>query len=340
MVQISSIERKLVKLEQEKTQEINVLSTEELNNESKSFARLCFDNTSNSIENSLSYDVEKKCNLQAHTSNFISRNDLSVFNNLTIRQISPKLPKWGGNIMLDFTHTDDFDGLEIRNSCTIDYILLGFWISSKISAPIASLMTKQLENNDLINSIIRIIHCIDAEEWNRAKTLWILEVLDMKPNNNNFFDLLGTEFEFFSKYLRFFQEIKFSCTSCSFSMTMKDLYFFKKNDVLNFSIFNTDSCKFCKIDLNHDGFIQTPFWLVVESLYNDSLEPILFTDVPKNFSYKDQNFQLLFGTMHSNLHFTSFFYLKNSFYYFDDLNHPMKARIPKKSILTTVYFLC
>ena len=42
--------------------------------------------------------------------------------------------------------------------------------------------------------------------------------------------------------------------------------------------------------------------------------------------------------MHKINHFTSVFLINGKFYFFDDLNHPMKSRIPKNSVITTLFF--
>ena len=83
-----------------------------------------------------------------------ARNQSKSSNNITMRFISPRLPTWGGEIEMESSCSDCIQCLEITNTCTIDYILIGFWISSKLSAPIRYLMNKDSNNNELENAIV------------------------------------------------------------------------------------------------------------------------------------------------------------------------------------------
>ena len=261
------------------------------------------------------------------------------FGDITMRQISSRLPYWGGQIKSNLSVNNIFNGLEIENTCTIDYFLLGFWISSKISAPIANLtVNKHQTKNALEDIIIQVIEFIEAEEWDCAKSEWILKVVKLNPNNKFMFNLFGTEYDFISKFIQTFQEIRYTCASCSYSVIRKDFTISKKNDELYFSLFDNQNCGRCNINLRNDGFIRTPYWLVVDSLYNESLEEIFYTDIPKSFTFNQKKFSLLLSTMHKINHFTSVFLINGKFYFFDDLNHPMKSRIPKNSVITTLFF--
>ena len=162
----------------------------------------------------------------------------------------------------------------------------------------------------------------------------------MTPTNNSF-SLFGSEFDFFSKYLRYFQEIKYTCDSCSRSVIRKEFTFTKKNDILNFSLFNTEKFETCNIDFKNFGFIQTPFWLYAESLYKkESFEQIFHKDIPQSFTFINHTFKLLFCTMNSNAHFTSVFLIDNTFFFFNNFkSSSMTTRIPKEPIITTVFFL-
>ena len=88
------------------------------------------------------------------------------------------MPRWGGQINVD---AEDFDEQEfvqyqqyrcknITNSCSIDYFLFGLWYSKQLTINAYSFNLKNL----ILNKLDKIISLIDKNEWDRAKTFWIL----------------------------------------------------------------------------------------------------------------------------------------------------------------------
>ena len=69
----------------------------------------------------------------------------------------------------------DYNGLGIKNTCTIDYFLLALWSSHFFSSKVRYIFNAR-ESEEFIKIVKKIIDLIDMEipNWNRAKTLWIL----------------------------------------------------------------------------------------------------------------------------------------------------------------------
>ena len=66
----------------------------------------------------------------------------SFTNNISFREFSSHIPKWGGVIETfeedfesqnDFSKCSEYRNLTFNNTCTIDYFLLGMWSISKVS---------------------------------------------------------------------------------------------------------------------------------------------------------------------------------------------------------------
>ena len=64
------------------------------------------------------------------------------------------------------------------------------------------------------NDFSTIISLIGANEWDKAKTIWVLIVCRMKPNDELCFSLFNTEFEAFIKHFIDYQAVQFYCENC------------------------------------------------------------------------------------------------------------------------------
>jgi hypothetical protein len=107
---------------------------------------------------------------------------LSSFeNNISFREFTAHIPKWGGVIDINendfFTKSDfskyfDYRNIVFNNTCTIDYFLLGMWCISKLSS--CTSLKKYNENSHItIKYLRKIVDLIDEDDWDRARTLWI-----------------------------------------------------------------------------------------------------------------------------------------------------------------------
>ena len=195
------------------------------------------------------------------------------------------------------------------------------WAISKLSSQATEALHMLSNDSCMVHILSKIIKLIDAHEWNRARTLWILAVLKLKPENL-IFSLFGLESEFFVDQFLSFQERIFHCVICNKQSESKNEFYLKK-DVLNDKLVIYDGleqlCKSCKT-LIVGKFKTTPFCIFVQLLNQiDFIETLLIDDKTFNlisFSLRSRQHQEI-------PHFKSIFYLQKSFYEVDDL-YPQK----------------
>ena len=84
------------------------------------------------------------------------------------------------------------------NTCTIDYFLFAIWCVSKVSSESIKCLNILANENQIARYLIKIIDLIDTFQWNRARSLWILPILQLKPENWKF-SLFGQQSTFFGK---------------------------------------------------------------------------------------------------------------------------------------------
>ena len=252
----------------------------------------------------------------------------NVGNNITFREFTAHIPSWGGiitPIQTDFDTNDEFAmclefrNLEFNQTCTIDYFLLAFWCTSKIS----NKEIETIETSAVLNKTSRYLHkiikLIDIFEWDRARTLWILAILEIKPDNW-IFSLFGHQSEFLVNNFLPFQELIYICSSCNLSLKPKNEFYFKKdvNGKLCLDEELNRQCKSCSNPI-FGKFKTNPFCLFIQ--LHDKIN---FMELPSTITIDNQVFNLLCFTFSSNnknvSHFKSMFYLQKSFYEVDDLN--------------------
>ena len=150
---------------------------------------------------------------------------------VSVLNFSSILPTWGGNIVLN---SDDqlklFNNFKIIDTCTIDYFLLAISYSSIINVQIKNYLnnsTRLDKTNSLKSKLNEIVNLILQNEWNKAKTIWILNVLKLEPKRRCF-STFGDEFDFYIKHVKELQLLNYTCSnrSCRNSVhTNDELYF-------------------------------------------------------------------------------------------------------------------
>ena len=149
----------------------------------------------------------------------------------SVLNFSSILPTWGGNIVLN---SDDqlklFNNFKIIDTCTIDYFLLAISYSSIINVQIKNYLnnsTRLDKTNSLKSKLNEIVNLILQNEWNKAKTIRILNVLKLEPKRRCF-STFGDEFDFYIKHVKELQLLNYTCSnrSCRNSVhTNDELYF-------------------------------------------------------------------------------------------------------------------
>jgi hypothetical protein len=283
---------------------------------------------------SKSYDSKTKTiSLSQISKNFKSE----IENDVRFKEFTSKIPKWGGNIEVKEEDYDEnekynefmaYNNLPITNTCTIDYFLFSFWCSYKFSVKCREII------NHESSYIKKIVNLIQDDEWNRAKTIWILTNNIIRSSSDWTFSTFGTEFNFFVKFIISTQEHKitcnnFNCKNATQSFSNKELQFIKKNNYCNLNV-----CDLCNIHL-----MNNPFCLFIECLKTNS-DTIEIIDLPPVLIIDNKRFQLLCFTFFKDNHFRSIFYINKSFYLIDDLKNIVYNKIScKPDISYCVYYL-
>ena len=213
----------------------------------------------------------------------------------------------------EFQSATEFQNLCYENTCTIDYFLLGFWAISRLSKNAMDIMDKNIDVH-VTKYLKRIIELIEINEWDRARTLWVIGVMKMKPINWKF-DLFGFQSDFFINYIMPLQELRFYCESCQTEFNSLTEFFLTRTSNKDVTIYNRleEDCPFCK-NLIKGQFKRNPF-----CIFFSILSQIDLIDIPPTVTIDFRKFNLICLTFHSFQHFKSLFYVQKSFYLVDDL---------------------
>lgn len=180
------------------------------------------------VKNSNKKKKSESINTENRRDNFIE-NSLNEGSLISIQEFISHVPKWGGSI------EKNNKKIKVTNTCTIDYYLFAFWFLFKISPnfleglnEIDELKTQTLKN---------IIQNIDKLNWNKAKELWILKIMNIEvlPEASSI-SLFGSELNQFTRYLSDFQKhqiIQKCKLNCVFNENLiiredSDVIYFKK----------------------------------------------------------------------------------------------------------------
>ena len=275
-------------------------------------------------------------------------------NNLSFREFIKHIPSNGGTIEIireDYNDNTSFESIEqynmlkMINTCIIDYILFSIWCFSKLSgkAEIQLQLFKRSECK-LLQYMHKISQLIENFEWNRAKTLWILIILKLKPDNL-IFSLFGTEYKFFAQYFLPFQEIIFKCSGCEqeVSRSINELFFvIDSNGKLSIDQ-ATEFCILCNQYVT-GRFSLDPFLIIISPNSEFYIDANTIKDIPLSLNICNKTCQLLFFTFNGYYndieHFRSIFYINSAFYVVDDLNRDLKRKLSYTPQLSNcVYYL-
>jgi hypothetical protein len=278
------------------------------------------------IKRDLSFQVEQK--LKKRTV-FSSQNSRS-FN---LRSFLSHVPNWGGKMIVDGKETST----RIINTCTIDYLLLCLWVSSQVSSTFVFRLSQFNDKNRDV--LIAIINLIDNEQWNEAKSMWIIKVLNMRLNEKESVSTYGSEYDMFISRVVGFQmyQLNKNCKCKRKKYKMGSLYFARNSEEVTISLFENE-CRECgSEDFKEYVFTSTPAFLIVENLFNI---PIMNTDIPRFFELKGVKYSLLCATFHDIDHYRAIFLLNNRFYLVDDLKPTnFKDKLPSHCISSSFYII-
>jgi hypothetical protein len=187
----------------------------------------------------------------------------------------------------------------------------------------------------------KIIDLIDKNEWNRAKTVWILLVCRLKISNNLVFDTFDTEYNAFIKHFVEYQRIEFACNNCKdkTAENINNIILMKEQDEAFLSLNRSELCEGCLV-ISSGQFSSLPSFILVEVEHYDEKEKnILISDIPLCFNFNNTDFNFLFATIFdfNSEHFRAIFRLNSSFYLVDDLSKTLK-KIPTSYKLCSIFY--
>jgi hypothetical protein len=272
-------------------------------------------------------------------------NDNYIENMFDMSNFETRIPLWGGKIV-DENNNDI--GKIIVNTCTIDNFLLAIWVCSKLNSSIISLI--------LFKPIIRIINSIEMNEWNKAKSIWLKEILyeyfDFDCNcsecaplfKNHTINTFGSEYEFFLEPIINLQKYSLTshcsstCLSNNIAKESVSLIFEKQNGIVSLILSKKKKCNSCKCQFSSElKFLKNPPWIFIQT---SGKEMIKLEDLPHVLLISNRKYQLLCVSIYRTNHFRSIYLLNNSYFLVDDLKPTsFNEKIPKIKIVTCFYYL-
>ena len=150
--------------------------------------------------------------------------------------------------------------------------------SSKLNSEF--IINIQTITSDKRNCIIDIISCIEKNEWNQAKSLWLVYGLDLKHDfscecdlckeffNRKTVSKFGSEYEFFMQPMIQIQKynlISFCSNDCELNMNLINsvsLNFVKNTSGTSLLLSKNKKCRLCKSKLSFDlQFLYSAPWI-------------------------------------------------------------------------------
>jgi hypothetical protein len=276
-----------------------------------------------------------------------SEDNLNEIQTLSLKEFKSHVPEWGGNIRLKTKY------ITLSDTCTIDYYLFSMWIMYKqYSNIIEGLKSFDSRKYDLIKSIITNI---ESKNWDKAKELWVLKIMnyDISSLDNNNISLFGSEDMMFFQYITNYQEYRLiqkcreKCKRNNSIKRSRSKYIFlnKENNILTLFYGYTKKCVSCGEIISSDiVFTHDPTFLFIEPANQNAL----IHELPKTIEINGKIFKLLCATIHTELadgHFVGIFNLNDEMLVVDDLNQSVKRlneyqnNYSKKSVTGSLYVL-
>lgn len=277
-----------------------------------------------------------KRSLSIHNENSNCLSSDFATNSFDIREFISKIPSWGAKAFINERQTN----ISIVNTCPIDYPLLSIWLSSRLSARVK----QQLNEFDttIARVILEIIDLIQIKEWNKAKSLWLLDprINGLSKNKDNIIDAEGTIYDSFTKFISELQTHKLTAKcDCKSKLRQRDVInFLQDNQRITISL-DAHECGYCnrKVPAKFK-FDKMPPFCTIENTFN---LPISMNQLQREILIDGTIYSLLCGIFYvdTNKHFKAIFNLNSKFYLVDDLKPTfLQSRIPTHTIETAIYY--
>ena len=102
---------------------------------------------------------------------------------------------------------------------------MSLWITSRLSSNSIDTLQKNSGGNVINEQLIKIIDLINKREWNSAKTIWVLDVINLQMDPKGFFSTFGNEYEYFVQHIRPLQSYDhfYRCDFCEINYLKKKI---------------------------------------------------------------------------------------------------------------------
>jgi hypothetical protein len=233
---------------------------------------------------------------------------------ITLEELDKRIPQWGANIQYRNKK------VYVSNTCTIDYFLLALWVLNKKKPNIFDII---LDLN-VRESIKNIIEAIEKLNWDKAREIWIVNVMKYDKNPiENTISMWGQLHDRFVQFLLNEQthNLRQFCNQNCISNNQlvvegeEILMFDNAKEGLQLHSFKSKKCKQCKKKAEFEfEFIHDPKYIFVESAHSTTFEKI-----PRALKLNTKTFRLLLTTLHKTNHFIGAFLLNDETFIVDDL---------------------
>ncbi|CAF1070135.1 unnamed protein product, partial [Brachionus calyciflorus] len=241
-----------------------------------------------------SNEINEQENSEKSNENIEEENSEKSNENIEEENSEKHIPKWGA--LINYQNKI----VNVVNTCSIDYHLLGLWYLSKVKRnPFI------IENSNLERNLNLIINFIDDYNWNNAREIWINNVMNFSDISvNNKISLFGSELRRFITFLSQYQRhqvIQKCSEDCNFNLNLvinddaDNIFFVKeKKTVKLFSCF-TEKCNNCQskiVTLIH--FYNKPNFVYIQSAHNN----INVKNLTKEITIDNNQYRFLYSTIH------------------------------------------
>ncbi|CAF0839776.1 unnamed protein product [Brachionus calyciflorus] len=173
-------------------------------------------------------------------------------------------------------------------------------------------------SNEKINSYSS--HLIDKNEWNKAKSIWIVDVLKKTTNKNGVYDLFGdqTEVDIFLQTQQTYESFLTCPCGRNHSFRGEIISFVKNGTEVSISIKKIKCNRCSKITIVNTKFLLQeigPLFLIIN---NSSMLELNGSELDKEIEINEEKYLLIFFTVFKENHYMGVYNIKNSFIVYTD----------------------
>jgi len=265
---------------------------------------------------------------------------------LAVESFISHLPGWGGRIEFESSRSMPYQRHLLSNTCPIDYLLLCIWTSYKLNQRILALIEEfRVLNELLVKTLLKIINYIHENQWNMAKSIWVVDILKISPTRRTF-DCFGSEYDQFIRHVKFLQEFEMHCAdkNCPLFKVKEysnDEIYVRRDDNDNIVYLEDRTCQICKKCLSLVFKRNSPPWLILQLALTKTSDFVCFDELPQTININELNYSILCTTIVSKTtlnHFSAIFQIENKSFLVDSLNSAISENIPNTHEVSVCFY--